>query len=97
MEATKVLARKRNWNAPGPNRLTNFWWKKAIVLHEGVTISFQTIVNTNIGYPAWLSEGKTTLLPKPGEFTSDNQWPITGFNTLKKWGGGAHEQYIVEL
>ena len=82
MEATKVLARKKNWNAPGPDRLTNIWWKKAIVLHEGVAISFQTIANTvNIGYPAWFSEGKTTLLPKPGEFTSDNQRPITP----KKW------------
>ena len=43
-----------------------------IVLHEGVAMSFQTIANTNIEYPAWFSEGKTTQLPKAGEFTSDN-------------------------
>ena len=55
--------------------LTKFWWKKAKVLHEGVAMSFQTIANTNIEYPAWFSEGKTTLLPKPGEFTSDNPEP----------------------
>jgi len=85
VEATKVLARKRNWSAPGPDRLTNFWWKKAKVLHEGVAKSFQTIANTNIEYPAWFSEGKTTLLPKPGEFTSDNQRLITCLNTLYKW------------
>ena len=62
-EATKVPVRKKNWIAK--------------VLHEGVAMSFQTIANTNIEYPAWFSEAKTTLLPKAGEFTSDNQWPIT--------------------
>ncbi|PFX32844.1 Retrovirus-related Pol polyprotein from type-1 retrotransposable element R2 [Stylophora pistillata] len=36
-------------------------------------------------YPAWFCEGKTTLIPKPGEFTSDNQRPITCLNTLYKW------------
>ena len=34
--AVKVLARKKNWSAPGPDRLLNFWWKRAHVLHEGV-------------------------------------------------------------
>ena len=72
MEATKVLAWKNNCSAPGPDRLTDFWWKKAKVLHEGVAMSFQTIANTNIEYPTWFSEGKTTPLPKAGDFTSDN-------------------------
>ena len=27
MEATEVLARKKNWSAPGPDRLTNFGGK----------------------------------------------------------------------
>ena len=27
LKAAKVLARKKNWSAPGPDRLTNFWWK----------------------------------------------------------------------
>ena len=85
MKATQVQARKKNWSAPGPDKLTNFWWKKAKVLHEGVALSFQTIANINIEYPAWLSESKTTLLSKPGEFTSDNQRPITCLNTLYKW------------
>ena len=71
-EATKVLARKKIWSAPGPDRRTNFWRKKAKVLHEGVAMSFQTIANTNIEYPTWFSEGKTTPLPKAGDFTSDN-------------------------
>ena len=43
------------------------------------------LMNTNIEYPAWFSEGNTTLLQKAGEFTSDNQRPITCLNTLYKW------------
>ena len=42
-------------------------------------------MNNNIEYPAWFSEGKTTLPPKPGEFTSDNQRSITCVNTFYKW------------
>ena len=34
---------------------------------------------------AWCSQGKTTLPPNPGEFTSDNQRPITCVNTLYQW------------
>ena len=59
--------------------------EKARVLHEGVAMSLQTIANTNVEYPAWFAEGKNTLLPKPGEFISDNQRPITCLNTLYKW------------
>ena len=31
------------------------------------------------------TEGKTSLLPKPGDFTSENQRPITCLNTSYKW------------
>ena len=53
---------------------------------------FQTISNTNVEYPAWFSEGKTTLPPKPGEFTSNNQRPITCVITLYKWKTNTGEQ-----
>ena len=92
---TKVLARKKNWSALGPDRLTNFWRKKAKVLHEGVAMSFETIVATNVEYSSWFSEGKTRLLPKPGEFTSDNESPITCLNTLyKSWLLGPANEHL---
>ena len=47
-------------------------------------MSFQTIADTNVEFPAWFSKDKTTLLSKPGEFTSDNPRPITCLNTLYK-------------
>ena len=39
-DAVKVLSKKRNWSAPGPDKITNFWWKRANTLHKGVVESF---------------------------------------------------------
>ena len=47
--------------------------------------AFQAISSIDGEYPLWFSEGKTSLIPKPGEFTSDNQRPITCLNTMYKW------------
>jgi len=83
--AVKVLGRKKNWSALGPDRLANFWWKRAYALHEGVVSSFQAISEYEEDFPTWFSEGKASLIPKTGEFTSDNQRPITCLNTMYKW------------
>ena len=82
--AVKVPGRKKNWSAPGPDRLANFWWKCAYTLHEGVVSSFQAISEYEEDFPAWFSEWKTSLIPKTGEFTSDNQRPITCLSTMYK-------------
>ncbi|XP_068691351.1 uncharacterized protein [Montipora foliosa] len=84
-EAVKTIMKKRNWSAPGPDRIANYWWKKAHALHEGVTKSFQAIGQSPSEYPMRFAEGKTTLIPKPGEFSSSNQRPITCLNTMYKW------------
>lgn len=36
-------------------------------------------------YPIWYLEEKTSLLPRPGEFTSDNQISISCLNNVYKW------------
>ena len=84
-EAVGILKRKKNWSAPGPDKLVNYWWKRAQVLHEGMARSFEAISRSDNDYPSWFAEGKTSLIPKPGEFTSDNQRPITCLNTAYKW------------
>ena len=28
-EAVKVILKKQNWSAPGPDRVVNYWWKRA--------------------------------------------------------------------
>ena len=85
MVASKVLNIKKNWSAPGPDRLANFWWKCAHSLHEGVVIAFRSIYGRDKEYPDWFAEGKTSLIPKPGEFSSNNQRLITCLNILYKW------------
>ena len=39
--AAKVINKKRNWSAPGPDRIANFWWKKTNPLYEGVSRRFR--------------------------------------------------------
>ena len=39
--------------------------------------TFQAMTQGAHEYPLWFSGGKTSLIPKPGEFASDNQRPIT--------------------
>ena len=42
-QVKKVIAKKRNWSAPGPGRIVNYWWKRAETLHESVALSFREI------------------------------------------------------
>ena len=84
-EAVKVILKKRNWSARGPDRVVNYWWKRACALHEGVTSAFETITSSSCAYPKWFTEGKTRLIPKQSDFTSENQRPITCLNTSYKW------------
>ena len=28
-ESVNTIRKKRNWSAPEPDRITNYWWKKA--------------------------------------------------------------------
>ena len=53
-----VIKRKRNWSAPGPDRIVNFWWKRAESLHKGIAASFQAAVVGDEEYPDGLKEGK---------------------------------------
>ena len=81
-----MITQKRNWSAPGPDRIVNYWWKSAHSLHEGVGECLQAISKSIAGYPImWFSQRKTTLIPKPCGFASENQRPITCLNTGYKW------------
>ena len=75
----QTIGKKKNCSVPGPDVLANFWWKKVDVLHQDMARSFEGTAVCERDFPLWFSRGKTTLLPKPGEFTKDNQRPITCF------------------
>ena len=61
-EAVKVLFKKRNWSVLGPDRLVNYWWKRANALHEDITQVFVFISKQTEVYPLWFSEDKTRLI-----------------------------------
>ena len=46
---------------------------------------FKYISKLQGDFTAWFTGGKTTLIPKPGVVSSDNQRPITCLNTVYKW------------
>ena len=71
-EAVNAIRKKRNWSAPGPDCITNYWWKQAYSLHEGVSNTFMNILQHDHEYPLWFAEGKMSLIPKAGEFSSEN-------------------------
>ena len=50
VEAVNAIRKKRNWSAPGPDRITNYWWKMAYSLHEGVSNAFMNIVQHDHEY-----------------------------------------------
>ena len=83
-QVTKIINTKKKRSAPG--RIVNFWWKKATILHKEIATCFQATAQLeDLKFPLWFSEGKTTLIPKPGEFRSDNQRPTTRLDNLYKW------------
>ena len=83
-QVTKIINTKKKRSAPG--RIVNFWWKKATILHKEIATCFQATAQLeDLQFPLWFSEGKTTLIPKPGEFRSDNQRPTTRLDNLYKW------------
>ena len=83
-DAGKIISKKKNWSATGPDSITNFWWKKAHVLHEGVARSFQATVHQP-EFPLWFTAGKTNLIRRPGEPKSETNMPITCLNRQYKW------------
>ena len=79
------IKKKKNWSGPGPDLITNFWWKKLTSLHVYIKRIFQTIINDEVLINEWFSRGITNLFPKLGEWSISNQRPITCTNTLYKW------------
>ena len=85
-EPGRIINKKRNWSAPGPDRIANYWWKRARPLHGGVAASFQANAEQDDHeFPLSFAGGKKSLIPKPSSFQNDNQAPITCLNTVYKW------------
>ena len=61
VEAVKIILKRKNWSAPGLDRVVNYWRKRAYPLHERTVPAFKAVVDTSTTYPEWFIEGKTSL------------------------------------
>ena len=81
---SNAIKKKRNWSAPGPDLLVNFWLKRLLVIHPRIEETFMDIINSGCGMEPWFCRGRTALLEKPGEWAHDNTRPITCTNNMYK-------------
>ena len=67
-----------NWKSPGIDNIQNYWWLTFDILHEQITMIFNTLANDPLQIPEWFLTGRTTMVPKK-EPTSNpgNYRPIT--------------------
>ena len=85
IDITKAIKKKRNWSAPGPDLIVNFWLKRLSSLHETIRVLFMNIINGMCDVERWYCSGRTRLLEKPGLWKFDNTRPITCTNNMYKW------------
>ena len=84
-DLVNALKKKKNWSAAGPDKITNFWWKKMTSVHPLVHAAFQTIINSGVQVALWFSMGRVLLFDKGGVWSIPNHRPITCANNLYKW------------
>ena len=77
-EITNSSSKFSNWKSPGIDKLQNFWWNKLTSLHPKIANVMNGIVNNPEECPAWLTTGRTTLIPKKSETRNPSNYrPIT--------------------
>ena len=81
---TEVLKKKKSWYALGPDGICNYWLKKITTLHKPMADASQELLISQEQLPNWLSAGRTTLIPKEGEWSRANYRPTTCMNTVYK-------------
>lgn len=70
MKCVEVIKKKCNWSVLGFDRIVNYWWKRVVILYEGIVVSFNIILMGEVGYFSWFIGGKINLIFKLGEFFS---------------------------
>jgi hypothetical protein len=81
----RALKGKRNWAAPGVDKIHAFWWKKLTALHGPLAAQYNAMLKGEVAPPNWFVEGRTILIPKKGDLSlPKNHRPITCLNTQYK-------------
>jgi hypothetical protein len=81
-EATRYT---RNWSAPGPDFVHNFWYKKFTPIHERMAECFNMVLEDPRQLPEFITRGVTYLLPKDRNTANPAKYrPITCLSNLYK-------------
>ena len=92
-----VTKKKKNWSAPGIDGITNYWWKTLTATRKPLARAIQNWVDDNTTIPQWIAVGRTVLLPKAKDLSSEEEYrPITCLNTSYKLFTGILVKFMKE-
>ena len=84
-ETTCAINKSSNWKSPGKDKVSNFWLKHLVILHEYLAKAYTMVIEHPEEAPEWLTEGITYLLPKTEETKNPKNYrPITCLPTMYK-------------
>ena len=63
-ETTCAINKSSNWKSPGKDKVSNFWLKRLVSLHEDLANAYTKVTEHPEETPEWLTEGFTYLIPK---------------------------------
>ena len=82
-EVTHAIKKSSNWKSPRKDKVTNFWLKHLVSIHEDMSKAYTNIIENPEETPECLTEGLTYLLPKTKETTNPKLYrPITCLPTM---------------
>ena len=90
MTITQDQVRKKikecgSFKSPGIDKVPNFWIRKLSSLHPTYVSCFNKMIDGEVETPDWLTQGRTTLLPKSTETHRPNKYrPICCLSTTYK-------------
>ena len=90
-----TVKKRKNWSAPGIDGIPNFYWKKLRGTWSALLRCFNLWIEQPGEIPAWLTQGRTVLLPKTEELSNEKNYRlITCLNTCYKIFTGIIGNYM---
>ena len=91
----ELLRKRKNWSAPGIDKIPNFWWKKLSGSWKSLVECMIMWIENPEKIPNWMTDGRTVLIPKTEKLDNEQNYrPITCLNTCYKIFTGMVAQYM---